>query len=95
MVLGRRPVLLVLLVVALAGCAASANPEAGTAVVEGGQPAGFWLGLWHGLIAPVTFVVSLFKDGIGIYEVHNSGGLYDFGYVLGLGMLVGGSNARR
>lgn len=84
-----------LLALLLAGCAADANPAAGTAAVEGGDPAGVWLGLWHGLIAPVTFVISLFSDAVGIYEVHNNGAWYDFGYVLGLGMIVGGSNARR
>jgi hypothetical protein len=85
--------LVLVLLVALSGCAAGPNPEVGTAAAEASQPAGFWLGLWQGLIAPVTFVVSLFNDNVGIYEVHNSGNLYDFGYVLGLGFLVGGSSA--
>ena len=53
--------------------------------------AGFWLGLWHGIIAPVTFVISLFTDDVSIYEVHNSGNWYDFGYVLGLAMAFGGT----
>lgn len=83
-----------LLALLLAGCAADANSAAGTAGA-GGDLAGFWLGLWHGLIAPVTFAISLFSDAIGIYEIHNNGAWYDFGYVLGLGMIVGGSNARR
>lgn len=89
-----RPPILLLLVVAmmLAGCAAGANPDAGVAGPDG-DVAGFWLGLWQGVIAPVTFVVSLFSDSVGIYEVHNSGGWYDFGYVLGLGAFVGGSSS--
>lgn len=89
------PAVLVLLALALvlAACAPGANPEIGTAAAEGGDPAGFWLGLWHGLIAPITFVVSLFSDGVNIYEVHNSGNLYNLGYVVGLGFIVGGSNA--
>ena len=45
--------------------------------------AGFWLGLWHGLIVPVTFVVSLFTDSVSVYEVRNVGGWYDAGFVLG------------
>lgn len=85
--------LLASLVLLLSACAAGANPEVGTAAVEGGDPAGFWLGLWQGLIAPVAFVVSLFNDSVGIYEVHNSGNLYNLGYVLGLGFIVGGSSA--
>lgn len=80
---------LMLLVLILAACAAGANPEVGAAA-EGGDVAGFWLGLWHGIIAPVTFVVSLFTDNVNLYEVHNNGNWYDFGFVLGAGILFGG-----
>jgi hypothetical protein len=82
---------MVVVALLLAGCAAGANPEAATPAADG-TIAGFWLGLWHGLIAPVTFVVSLFSDSVGIYEVHNNGGWYDAGFVLGLGFIVGGSS---
>lgn len=59
---------------------------------EEGQVAGFLLGLWHGIIAPVTFIISLFTDNISLYEVHNNGGWYDFGFVFGAGILFGGSS---
>ncbi len=79
----------------LASCAAAGNPDAGGA---GAQP-GFLYGLWHGLITPITFLVSLFTDDVGIYEVRNNGAWYDFGYVLGLSMIfsggVGASSRRR
>lgn len=80
----------------LASCAPGVNPEVGTPP-EGGNVAGFWLGLWHGVIAPVTFVISLFTDSVNLYEVHNSGNWYDFGFVLGAGILFGGGGfgARR
>jgi hypothetical protein len=81
-----------LLALVLTGCAPGPNPQVGTAT-ESGATAGFWFGLWHGVIAPVTFVISLFNADVGIYEVHNSGTWYDFGFVLGLGFLVGGSGA--
>lgn len=74
----------------LSACAAGPNPELGTAVTEGGEPAGFWLGAWHGFISPVTFVISLFNDNVSLYEVHNSGNWYDFGFVVGLGAISGG-----
>lgn len=92
----QRVALALVLVVLLSACAAGANPQADVAASDG-SVAGFWLGLWHGIIAPVTFVISLFSDTVGIYEVHNTGGWYDFGFVLGLGFLVGGgsSGARR
>lgn len=83
---------LVILAFALSACAAAINPEVGAAA-EGGTVAGFWLGLWHGLIAPVTFVVSLFTDNVNFYEVHNNGNWYDFGFVLGAGILFGGGGA--
>ncbi len=68
------------MMLALAGCAAGANP----ALAVGPEPAGFWLGLWHGIISPVTFLVSLFNDTVSIYEVHNSGNWYDAGFMLGI-----------
>ena len=87
----RRCLGFILVALVVAGCAAGVNPEMGTAG-EAGIVAGFWLGLWHGIIAPVTFVISLFSD-VGIYEVHNNGGWYDFGFVLGAGILLGGGGA--
>ena len=48
------------------------------------RPAGFWAGLWHGLILPITFLVSLFVDGVSIYETSNNGRWYEFGFVLGV-----------
>jgi len=63
----------------LSSCAAGPNALAG-----GDGPAGFWLGLWHGLIIPITFIVSLFNNQVSIYEVHNNGGWYDFGFMLGI-----------
>jgi hypothetical protein len=56
-----------------------------------GNVAGFWLGLWHGLIAPFAFVISLFKDDIGIYEAHNNGRWYNFGFIFGLMIVFGGN----
>jgi hypothetical protein len=76
---------------ALAACAPGANDiaEAGA-----GNLAGFWLGLWHGIIAPVTFLISLFNDNVNIYEVHNNGNWYNFGFMFGLSVVFGsGSRA--
>lgn len=73
--------------VLLAGCAAGPNPALGT----GTDPPGFWLGLWHGVIVPVTFIVSLFTDSVSVYAVRNSGNWYDAGFVLGLLISLGGA----
>ncbi|MFZ5875893.1 MAG: hypothetical protein ACOYXU_05730 [Nitrospirota bacterium] len=51
---------------------------------------GFWKGLWHGFIAPVTFFISLFADDIRIYAFPNAGRWYDFGFMLGISGFSGG-----
>ena len=61
------------------------------AVVAGA--AGFWAGLWHGLIFPLAWIASLFLPQVAIYAVPNSGGWYDFGYFLGI--VVFGVGAKR
>lgn len=76
----------------LASCAPGANAGRGVAD-SSGDVAGFWLGFWHGVIAPVTFFISLFKDGVNVYEIHNSGNWYNFGFVLGAGILLSGGAA--
>ena len=81
-----------LLLFLLAGCAPGPNQLAGTADAEG-EVAGFWVGLWQGAIMPISFLVSLFTADVQIYEVHNNGGWYDFGFVLGAGILFGGGGA--
>jgi hypothetical protein len=56
------------------------------------DPYGFLGGLWHGIIAPVSFFLSLFMDDVAMYAVNNNGGWYDFGFVLGAGILFGGGS---
>ena len=70
----------------LAGCAAG-DPR-----FTGDTPAGFWAGLWHGIIAWVTLILGIFTDRVGVYEVHNTGGWYDLGFLLGVGCLAGGGS---
>jgi hypothetical protein len=82
-------VLALLVLNILAACAPGANQSAGTAR-EHGAVAGFWLGLWHGFIAPFVLLVSLFKSNLNIYDVHNNGLWYNFGYLLGVACFFGG-----
>jgi hypothetical protein len=58
--------------------------------VPGATPAGFWAGLWHGLISPITFLVSLFSPKVRIYETNNRGRWYDFGFIIGVSGTFGG-----
>lgn len=61
-----------------------------------GHTYGFLGGLWHGIIAPVSFVISLFSDNVAVWAVNNNGGWYTFGFLIGVGSLgFGGSKASR
>ncbi|MGY0234224.1 hypothetical protein [Longispora urticae] len=72
----------------LSACAGAAGPN-NVATVNAAHLSGFWPGLWHGLILPVTFIVSLFNHNVGIYEVHNTGTWYNVGFALGLATSIG------
>lgn len=56
------------------------------------DPPGFFKGLLHGFIVLFSFVASLFTD-YKIYAFPNSGGWYDFGFLLGIMMFFGGGGA--
>ena len=79
---------LLLLPALLSACAATQQPQAITP-----EAPGFLLGLWHGFIFPVAWIVSLFTDQVAVYAVPNNGGWYDFGYFLGI--VVFGVGARK
>ncbi len=53
---------------------------------------GFWAGLLHGFLILFSFIGSLFSD-VRIYAFPNSGGWYDFGYLIGASMFLGGGGA--
>ncbi len=88
----RLFVLLMVAVMLLAISACTAGPNELVNVPDAQeQVAGFWQGLWHGIISPITFLISLFSDTVHIYEVHNNGGWYNFGFLLGASIIFGGS----
>ncbi len=55
-------------------------------------PAGFWYGLWHGVISFISLIIHLFNDAIVVYETNNTGGWYDFGFLLGVIAIWGGGS---
>jgi hypothetical protein len=55
---------------------------------QAGMVARAGAGLWHGLIAPVTLMISFFNSDVKMYEVHNAGSEYDFGFLLGLALVI-------
>jgi hypothetical protein len=62
-----------------------------------GQQFGFWGGLWHGIIAPIDFIVSLFNKDITIYATNNNGAWYALGFLVGSGGwgFLGGKGAAK
>jgi hypothetical protein len=60
--------------------------------IEGAKIYGFWNGLWHGMISPITFIASLFNHDFAVYAVNNNGGWYNFGFLWGVGALFGGGS---
>ena len=81
--------LFVIVAMALSSCAPGLNTVEDSTSPEG-DIAGFWKGLWHGFIALFTFFISLFTENVSMYEVHNNGGWYDFGFILGVMTFFGG-----
>ena len=85
-------VLVFFALVILSSCAEVQHVEA----CKTGHIYGFFGGLWHGIIAPVSFVGSLFSDNIAVWAINNNGGWYSFGFLIGVGSLgFGGSKASR
>lgn len=80
--------LLFVFVLILSGCATAIDVEQCVAQ----EPEGFLGGLIHGLILPISFIISLFDGDTVIYALNNNGGWYDFGFLLGASMTVGGSS---
>lgn len=87
---GLLLVIIIALAFSLAACAPGSN-EMKNSADEEGEVAGFLKGIWHGIISPITFIISLFNKSIGIYEVHNNGGWYNFGFLIGVMIIFGGT----
>jgi len=69
-------VLTVIMVLLFTGC------MPGDGVNTASNKAGFFYGVWHGWIAPVSLIFGLFDKNISIYETNNIGWFYDFGYYI-------------
>jgi len=69
------------------GCAA------GDAQFTAEAAAGFWVGVWHGVISVVTLIIGIFSETVEVYETSNTGGWYDFGFLLGVICIWGGGGS--
>jgi hypothetical protein len=87
----RKSFLLVLIVVlALVFISCTPGNERWNQEINPGNKAGFWIGVWHGAIIIVTFIVSLFTKDVGLYEINNTGWPYNLGFIIGLNISIGG-----
>jgi len=82
--------LLFILMASLSGCIPGDNTYSAS------HRAGFFWGIWHGWLAPISLIISLFNKDIQIYEPFNTGWWYDLGYYMAIISGFGGlSLARR
>jgi hypothetical protein len=59
------------------------------------KKAGFFTGIWHGWIAPITLIIGIFKPAIRVYEKFNTGWWYDFGFYIAVISGFGGLSLTR
>jgi len=71
-------ILLLLVIMLFTSC----TPGGGASSYD--DPAGFFMGVWHGWIAPVSLIMGFFNPEIRVYEIHNTGWWYDFGYYMAI-----------
>jgi hypothetical protein len=62
------------------------NPTVNKADARG-RVSGILLGIWHGVISPVTLVISFFNKNVQMYEVHNDGNQYNLGFLIGVAIV--------
>lgn len=69
-------ILLLVVICLLVGCL----PGDGKNSIE--NPAGFFWGVWHGWLAPLSVIIGFFNRTIRVYEVFNRGWSYDVGFYM-------------
>ena len=80
---------IVLISFTLTGCV----PGDGTYTL--GKPAGFFWGVWHGWISPISLIMGLFNKSIRVYETINTGWWYDLGFYMAVISGFGGLSFMR
>jgi len=86
-------IVLILLIATIVVTMAACMPGEGNFTIE--HRAGFFFGIWHGWIAPISLIFSLFDPAVRIYEVSNTGFWYDFGFYIAIISGFGGLSLSR
>ena len=81
----RLPIVTLLILLGIIGCATQPIPVTDEAP-------GFIFGLIHGFCILISFIASIFTD-VRIYAFPNAGGWYDFGFLIGAALFLGGGGA--
>ena len=81
--------MLILILLTMTGCI----PGDGTHTIT--HQAGFFWGVWHGWIAPISLLIGLFDHHISIYETYNTGWFYDLGFYAAIISGFGGFSLSR
>ena len=76
----KRILIMIVVLLGLSFLLAGCVPGDGTYTAE--DPAGFFWGIWHGWIAPVSLIAGIFNKNIRVYEAINTGWAYDFGFYI-------------
>lgn len=89
----KRKVILVMLsfmlILMLSGCI----PGDGSYTEQ--RPAGFFWGIWHGWLAPISVIIGFFNRDIRVYEAYNTGWPYDIGFYMAVISGFGGISLSR
>lgn len=78
----KKKILLLALALMLIFVLTSCVPGDGTYTAD--KPAGFFWGIWHGWVAPISLIIGIFNHSIRIYEPVNTGWWYDFGFYMAI-----------
>lgn len=74
----KLSLVVIVIMIVFAGCIP------GTGRYSPVEPAGFFSGVWHGWIAPISLIGGLFNPSIRVYEPINSGWWYDLGFYISI-----------
>lgn len=83
----KKVFMFVMVALLLSGCADYVTLDQAAKLTQ----VGFWHGLWHGLILPFAFLISIFDDSVTVYAIYNNGIWYNWGFVMGACIIFGSS----